>query len=123
MTNIPVGSEPTTFKLTSYPTGYPPSLDCNWVIIAPEYMSLVHVGISDFSTENGKDIAVLNGTNLYGETVSFVLTGSVDKLLSVTLNSSQEVTFNFRSDAYISGRGFLLDLYGSKGKFSYDLFK
>ena len=122
MTNIPVGNYPKTFNLTSYPISYPPFLDCNWKIIALAFGSTVHIGISDFSTEDGKDIAVLKGINLYGETVSFVLTGSVDKLLSVALNSSHEVTFNFRSDAYFSGRGFLLDLYSSNGKFSYELF-
>ncbi|XP_071795645.1 uncharacterized protein [Asterias amurensis] len=115
ITKVHVGSEPVNFNLTSYPTGYPPSLDCNWVIVAPDYMSLVHVGISDFSTEDGKDIAVLKGTNLDGETVSFVLTGSVDKLISITFNSSQEVSFSFRSDSYISGRGFLLELHSSNG--------
>ena len=70
MTNIPVGNYPKTFNLTSYPTGYPPSLDCNWNIIAPDFMSLVHVGISDFSTEYLKDVAVLKGININGKTVS-----------------------------------------------------
>ncbi|XP_033639087.1 uncharacterized protein LOC117299647 [Asterias rubens] len=115
ITKVHVGSEPINFNLTSYPTGYPPSLDCNWNIIAPDFMSLVHVGISDFSTEYLKDVAVLKGINIYGETVSFVMTGSIDKLISITLNSSEEVSFSFKSDSYVSGPGFLLELYSSNG--------
>ena len=123
ITKVHVGSEPINFNLTSYPTGYPPSLDCNWNIIAPDFMSLVHVGISDFSTEYLKDVAVLKGININGKTVSFVMTGSIDKLISITLNSSEEVSFSFKSDSYVSGPGFLLELYSSNGNFSCKLSK
>lgn len=117
-TNILVGSEPFIFTSTGYPISYQPSLDCNWVIVTANLMSVLHVEILDFLTEEGQDIASFHGNNLHGDEVSFVLTGSVDRLVSITFKSTWEVSFNFKSDAYISSRGFLLELYTAEGKSS-----
>ncbi|XP_071795644.1 dorsal-ventral patterning protein tolloid-like [Asterias amurensis] len=106
--NISVGTAPVNLTSPGYPEDYPNSIDCQWEIRAPDWVSVV-VSIQDFSTEL-LDYVYIDGTLLDGHTASIALFITT-RLKSIAFTSLTSI--RFAADEFDAGRGFLLQLQGT----------